>query len=78
MCNLSELYYKRGYEKGYKIGYEEGYKIGYEEGLQEIRTEEKIEVAFELYKQNTPIEVIATATKLSVDEINKLIKSFGS
>lgn len=70
MCNLSELYYKRGYEKGYKIGYEEG--------LQEIRAEEKKEVAFELYKQNIPIEVIATATKLSVDEINKLIKSFGS
>ena len=66
MCNLSSLYINRGEKRGIEKGRAEG------------RAEEKIEVAFELYKQNTPIEVIATATKLSIDEINKLIKSFGS
>ena len=62
MCNLSSLYINRGEKRGIEKG----------------RAEEKIEVAFELYKQNIPIEVIATATKLSIDEINKLIKNFGS
>ena len=66
MCNLSSLYINRGEKRGIEKGRAEG------------RAEEKIEVAFELYKQNIPIEVIATATKLSIDEINKLIKSFGS
>ena len=70
MCNLSSLYINRGEKRGIEKGRAEGRVEG--------RAEEKIEVAFELYKQNIPIEVIATATKLSIDEINKLIKSFGS
>ena len=56
--------YKYAVEKAYKKGYEEGYKIGYEEGRKEI--------ALNLLTYNTPIDVIAKSTGLSIDEIKKL------
>ena len=60
--------YKKGYEEGYKIGYEEGYKIGYEEG----KKKNSKKIALNLLAYNTPIDVIAKSTGLSIDEIKKL------
>ena len=64
--------YKHAEEKGYKKGYEEGYKIGYEEGI--VKGEKKVskEIALKLLAYNTPIDVIAKSTDLSVEEIKKL------
>ena len=67
-----EKAYKKGYEEGKKEGYEEGYKIGYEEGI--VKGEKKVskKVALKLLTYNTPIDVIAKSTGLSIDEIKKL------
>ena len=60
--------YKHAEEKGYKIGYEEGYKIGYEEG----KKKNSKKIALNLLAYNTPIDIIAKSTDLSVEEIKKL------
>ena len=60
--------YKHAEEKGYKKGYEEGYKIGYEEG----KKKNSKKIALNLLAYNTPIDVIAKSTGLSIDEIKKL------
>ena len=60
--------YKKGYEEGYKKGYEEGYKIGYEEG----KKKNSKKIALNLLAYNTPIDIIAKSTDLSVEEIKKL------
>ena len=52
--------YKHAVEKAYKKGYEEGRK----------RVSKKI--ALKLLAYNTPIDVIAKSTGLSIDEIKKL------
>ena len=52
--------YKHAEEKGYKIGYEEGKK----------KNSKKI--ALNLLAYNTPIDIIAKSTDLSVEEIKKL------
>ena len=60
--------YKYAVEKAYKKGYEEGYKIGYEEERKKVSKK----VALKLLTYNTPIDVIAKSTGLSIDEIKKL------
>ena len=60
--------YKHAEEKGYKKGYEEGYKIGYEEG----KKKNSKKIALNLLAYNTPIDIIAKSTDLSVEEIKKL------
>ena len=60
--------YKHAEEKGYKKGYEEGYKIGYEEG----KKKNSKKIALNLLAYNTPIDIIAKSTGLSIDEIKKL------
>ena len=71
-----EKAYKKGYEEGYKIGYEEGYKIGYEEGYkigyEEGKKKNSKKIALNLLAYNTPIDIIAKSTGLSIDEIKKL------
>ena len=66
--HAEEKGYKKGYEEGYKIGYEEGYKIGYEEG----KKKNSKKIALNLLAYNTPIDIIAKSTDLSVEEIKKL------
>ena len=59
--------YKHAEEKGYKKGYEEGYKIGYEEG----KKKNSKKIALNLLAYNTPIDIIAKSTDLSIEEIKK-------
>ncbi|MCI5751849.1 MAG: hypothetical protein MR038_05110 [Oscillospiraceae bacterium] len=81
MCNISLLYFNRGFEKGYKegfqIGYEEGFQIGYEEGFQIGYEEEtrkaRLQIMIEMYKNNIPIQTIANVAHLSVGETEKII-----
>ena len=70
MMDMWENYavYKHAEEKGYKKGYEEGYKIGYEEG----KKKNSKKIALNLLAYNTPIDIIAKSTDLSIEEIKKM------
>lgn len=52
----------------YKHAVEKAYKIGYEEERKKISKK----IALKLLAYNTPIDVIAKSTGLSIDEIKKL------
>ncbi|MCI5751848.1 MAG: hypothetical protein MR038_05105 [Oscillospiraceae bacterium] len=65
MCNISLLYFNRGFEKGYK----EGFQIGYEEETRKTR----LQIMIEMYKNNIPIQTIADVIHLSVEETEKII-----
>ena len=58
MCNLSEGVERRGIEKGMAIGLAEG----------------RAEVAIELLKEKLSIEMIARATKLTVEQVKEIGK----
>ena len=65
---------EQGKEQGIKEGKEQGIKEGMEKGKEQGKKEEKIGIAKNLLSINLPLEQIAVATGLSVDEI-KSIKS---
>ena len=67
---------EKGMEKGRKEGKEEGKEEGRKEGIEEgivkgVKKRNK-EIALNLLAYNTPIDVIAKSTGLSIDEIKKL------
>lgn len=67
---------EKGIEKGRKEGKEEGKEEGRKEGIEEgivkgVKKRNK-EIALNLLAYNTPIDVIAKSTGLSIDEIKKL------
>lgn len=67
---------EKGIEKGRKEGKEEGRiegkKEGKEEGIVKGVKKRNKEIALNLLAYNTPIDVIAKSTGLSIDEIKKL------
>ena len=56
----------------YKHAEEKGIIKGEAKGRAEGRVEEKKEIALNLLAYNTPIDIIAKSTGLSIDEIKKL------
>ena len=67
---------EKGIEKGRKEGKEEGKEEGRKEGIEEgivkgVKKRNK-EIALNLLAYNTPIDVIAKSTGLSIEEIKKL------
>jgi len=66
MCNLSEGVERRGIEKGMALGLAEGRVEG--------RAEGRAEVAIELLKEKLSIEMIARATKLTVEQVKEIGK----
>ena len=58
-----------------KKGRELGIKLGIERGIEQGIEQNKIEMIKNFYKIGTPIEDIAKASNLSIDEINKIINS---
>jgi len=56
-------------------GLEEGLEKGWAEGRETGRAEEKIEVARNLLQEKTPVELIAKATGLTLEEIRRLADS---
>ena len=50
----------------------EAYEEGEDKGKIKCRNEEKLEIAKNLLKQNIDINIISTATVLSIEEINSL------
>ena len=60
--------YKHAEEKGLKKGMEKGMEKGIEKGEKKRNKE----IALNLLAYNTPIDVIAKSTGLSIEEIKKL------
>ena len=63
---------KEGKEEGKEEGRKEGRKEGIEEGIVKGVKKRNKEIALNLLAYNTPIDVIAKSTGLSIDEIKKL------
>jgi len=62
---------EEGRAEGRLIGHEQGRVVGREEG-REKALQEKLQTVANLKKLGVSIEIIAQATSLSVDEINKI------
>ena len=56
----------------YKHAEEKGIKKGIEKGIEKGEKKRNKEIALNLLTYNTPIDVIAKSTGLSIDEIKKL------
>ncbi|MFV0345186.1 MAG: hypothetical protein ACK5IQ_02900 [Bacteroidales bacterium] len=65
---------KLGIEKGEKIGIEKGEKIGIEKGREEVKGEEKNEIALRLIAEGLDNDFIHRITGLSIKEIERLRK----
>ena len=63
---------KRKYAEGKEDGRAEGREEGRAEGREEGRAEEKVEIARKLLEMNSPVNDIAKATGLSIEEIERL------
>ena len=67
-CSVMETYEKKGLEKGLKEGMEKSRAEGYAEG----RKAEKIEIARTMKSMGMSVDVVASATGLSPEEIEEL------
>ena len=62
----------KGFDEGKMEGKIEGLAEGIEKGIEKGKIERNIEIAKELKSLGIPIEQIATATKLQIEDIKKL------
>ncbi|MEG2298636.1 MAG: hypothetical protein RSB75_03470, partial [Anaerovoracaceae bacterium] len=63
---------EEGREEGREAGLKEGREEGRKDGIEEGREEEKLSIARNLLIAQADINIIAKATGLSVEEIEKL------
>ena len=63
---------KKKYAEGKEDGRAEGREEGRAEGREEGRAEEKVEIARKLLEMKSPVNDIAKATGLSIEEIERL------
>ena len=61
-----------GLEKGIEKGIEIGRQQGREQGIQQGKKEEQLRLAKNLLSLDVPLETIAKATGLTIDQINAL------
>ena len=74
MSILETEYNEKAYGKTrYDEGYDEGVQAGIEQGLQQGKQDEKIETILAMSKDNISVETIAKYTRLTVEEVNKII-----
>ena len=64
--------YKHAEEKGMKKGIEKGIEKGIKKGIEKGEKKRNKEIALNLLTYNTPIDVIAKSTGLSIEEIKNL------
>ncbi|MDR3197974.1 MAG: Rpn family recombination-promoting nuclease/putative transposase [Planctomycetaceae bacterium] len=64
---------EEGKEEGIKQGMEKGMEKGIEKGIEKGRSEEKVEVVKSMKAEGFPVETIAKITKLSVEEVERLL-----
>lgn len=59
-------------QDSYEKGVEEGMEKGMEKGMKEGEKKKGLEIAKKLLAYNTPLDIIANSTGLSIEEIKKL------
>ena len=64
--------YKHAEEKGMKKGMEKGMEKGIAKGIEKGEKKRNKEIALNLLAYNTPIDIIAKSTGLSIEEIKNL------
>ncbi len=72
MYNTISSAERKGREEGETIGFQKGETIGIQKGREEGRVEERITMAKSLKSQGVDLEIIKTASGLSLEEIEKL------
>ena len=72
IVNARKTAEKKKYAEGKEDGRAEGREEGRAEGREEGRAEEKVEIARKLLEMNSPVNDIAKATGLSIEEIERL------
>ena len=65
--------YDEGYDEGIQAGIVQGIEKGLEQGLEQGKQDEKIETILAMSKDNISVETIAKYTRLTVEEVNKII-----
>ena len=68
-----KAYGKTRFDEGYDEGVQAGIEQGLEKGLEQGKQSEKIETIFAMSKDNISVETIAKYTRLTVEEVNKII-----
>ena len=63
---------QEGIEIGMKQGMKQGMEKGMEKGMKEGEKKKSLEIAKKLLTYNTPLDIIANSTGLSIEEIKKL------
>ena len=66
--------FKEMYEMGIKDGIQQGIQRGIQQGFREGEYKKAIEIARALYELGVDLEKIKRATKLSVDELKRILK----
>ena len=78
LCEYDEEKERRlAQREAYEIGYEEGFKEGFEKGLEEAREEIRRAVASNMLKENMPLNLIKTISKLPEDYILSIAEGLG-
>jgi predicted transposase/invertase (TIGR01784 family) len=65
---------QQGIQRGIQQGIQQGIKQGIQQGFREGEYKKAIEIARALYKLGVDLEKIKRATKLSVDELKRILK----
>ena len=66
--------YDEGYDEGIQAGIVQGIEKGLEQGLEQGKQDEKIETILAMSKDNISVETIAKYTRLTVEEVNKVLE----
>ena len=78
LCEYDEEKERRlAQREAYEIGYEEWFKEGFEKGLEEAREEIRRAVASNMLKENMPLNLIKTISKLPEDYILSIAEGLG-
>ena len=66
--------YDEGYDEGIQAGIVQGIEKGLEQGHEQGKQDEKIETILAMSKDNISVETIAKYTRLTVEEVNKVLE----
>ena len=65
---------EQGIQKGIQEGIQEGIQQGIEQGIQEGIEQNRIQMIIDLNNNGVPLDIISKSSKLSIDEVKKIIE----
>ena len=66
--------YWNGVEQGIEQGIQKGIQEGIEQGIQEGIEQNRIQMIIDLNNNGVPLDIISKSSKLSIDEVKKIIE----